>query len=271
MMGDRVVEDIRGDVAAWLLSLEEEPPRDDREAGGPDGPLAADLAGRAARCYARAGWWEDACRVYERAGDVAAAPLHERAQRFERAARAYEHASDWSNAVRCHLLAGDPGSAARCLIEAGKPLAAAWTLVDRLRSPAAARLVLVGVDPRSEEARAAVDLIRARCDALAGPSSGGRAGEEGAARLDGPGAARHLRRALESLRRLDGPDDAHRSLIDWALVIAREIGRPDLAASAHAAAVALGLDGAADRWASWARTTLGDTTGFPVPSPRRQP
>jgi tetratricopeptide (TPR) repeat protein len=268
MSWDRGGDDLRDDVAAWMMSLAEGPARPGPEAAGPAAAPRADLAALAARCYVRAGWWEDACRAYDRADDVAAGPLHERAERFERAASAYERAADLSEAARCYLRAGDPGSAVRCLVEAGRPIAAAWILADRLQSPVAALLILAAAEPRSPEDRAAVDLIRARCDALGRSSPDRRGPGEDAAPPGHPAAApRLLRRALETLRGLAGPDDTRRALIDRALSIAEQIGRPDLAALAHAAAVTLGVDGAADRWTAWARQSLGDTWGFPIPSP----
>jgi hypothetical protein len=238
-----------------------------------------ELLHRAARCYLAAGLADDACRCFEGAGDaVAAARLHEQQQRWEPAATGYAAAGAWADAARCWLRCARPAAAADCLVKAGDPLRAAWVFADQAGLHGRARSLLAQVADESAGAQLGAELVRARCEAGTGAHDP---------------AARRLRHVLDRLREppaaparpatagaeeegrraaaaRDGPRrpavvGVHTGeLIDWALAVAEALRRPDLGVLTHAAATAVGMPGAEQRWERWALATLGDAAGVPV-------
>jgi hypothetical protein len=237
----------------WLRDLIGRRPAPDgrRPAAAP--PSAGDSAEhlrRAAECYARAGWDEDVCRVYGGLGDDRrAAPYLERLGRWAQAAGCYERVTQWNDAARCHVQAERFDDAADCLLKAGEALQAAWLLADRAHRYRRAEIEVGRAADRTDHDRLAKELILARCEAATG---------------DEERAVGRLRDVTERLRTL--PADAPRgTLLDWGLVVAERLRRPDLTALLFAAAVAAGLHKAEERWEAWALEVLGDATGVPLP------
>jgi hypothetical protein len=215
----------------------------------------ADLLSRASRCYLAAGWADDACRCLEHlANHQAAARLHEQSRRWEQAAAHYALAQDWHGAARCYLSLGRPEPAAEALIRAGDLVHAGWILAEQAHLFARARTLLAGFATESETLRLAVEIVLARCEAGTGAPAE---------------AARRLARAALRLRELrPGPDRSR--VEEWALAVGDALRRWDLIALVHAAAVTVGVPGAAARWESWALKTFNDPTGIPSP-PDRHP
>ncbi len=255
MSDDRGREPDRGRLSQrltrWLSSLvprQAEEPR----AAPPIATLAsipaAEILRRAAACYNRAGWEEDACRLYEQVGDERhAAAFHERLGRHERAARGYERVGEWRDAARCYLLCERPDEAAECQLKAGDVIEAAWTLAHLAHRFGRAEALAAQFSANSESDHLAVNLILARCDAGAQRSSE---------------AAQRLHASVQPLR---GLSDVRRfPLFQWTFAIADVLRRPDLSAILHAAAVSAGLPQAGERWEEWALNTLGDAAGVPA-------
>ena len=81
------------------------------------------LLQRAARCYADAGWMEDASRLLDEMGDLNQAALHyEEQEMWEQAADRYWRAAQWRSAARCYLQVNRWGAAADCWLEEGNVL-----------------------------------------------------------------------------------------------------------------------------------------------------
>ena len=124
----------------------------------------SELLQKAARCYAIAGWADDACRMFEELGDDRhAAPYHEQQGRWEQAARCYARAGEWQNAARCYLRCDQPDEAAECLSKAGQIQQAAWVWADQAHRFRRAESAVRGIVPESDADRLAVELIMARC------------------------------------------------------------------------------------------------------------
>lgn len=233
-------------VANWLRSLGQREPPAPPPVLPPDPQRAAALLQRAAQCYARAGWPDDAVRLFVQLGnDRQAAPYHEQLGHWEAAAACYTRLGDWGNAARCHLAAKQPAESAECTLKAGQPYDAAWLWADQAHHFRRAEATLSDITPATESDRIAVALIQARCEAGLGAATS---------------AARRLNRAIVQLRSAP-PDLQHRRLHDWAHTVARVLHRPDLTVLIHASAVATGLPNAQADWASWAAQALGDATG----------
>jgi hypothetical protein len=221
-----------------------------------------DLFARAASCFQMAGQADDAGRCYERAGQyVVAAQVHAQADRWAEAARCYELGKNWTAAADAYRRLRLPVDAAESYIRAGDNLTAAWVLADEAGLFGRARHVASGGLGRPDGGRErprgraeseadigpARELVLARCDLGGG---------------DPESAARRLWAVVGRVAEL-APSGRRQQVIDWALVIAHLTGRTDLAASFHAACHAVGIVGAAKRWAEWADRVLGDTTGVP--------
>ncbi len=215
--------------------------------------MTSDLLLRAAHCYVRAGWADDAGRCFQGAGHpLAAARLYEQRRQWAPAARAYAEAAEWQGAGRCYLRAGEPGPAADCLLKAGQKLEAAWILAAELhqfrRAHELARASGAADSDRDEAL--ARELVLARCEAGLDQSRD---------------AARRLRGLLDELPGLlpmIGQRAERR-----ALAVAGSLGRPDLQALILAAASRAGIPGAFERWQAWAVDTLGDASGLPIEDP----
>lgn len=209
------------------------------------------LLARAAHCYERAGWLDDASRCYTALDDhTAVARLHEAAQRWEAAAGAHGRADAWRDAARCYLRAERPGDAAESLLAAGETLEGCWLLASRLQAFGRAQAAAEALAPGSPEQALARQLVIARCRAARG------------AKAD---AAAQVRTAAEALQGL-APGRGRQRVANWALDVADALERPDLAALIHAAAHRAALPHAAARWEGWAVDTLGEAAGIPLPS-----
>jgi hypothetical protein len=215
---------------------QEQSPRPDRAA----------LLSRAVYCYGRAACNDDACRCLEKLGDFSgAAPLHERAERWDRAAWCFEQAGQWVAAARCYRQAGEPLEAARCLVNAGELLEAGWLLAHAAHRPDRARAVLAQVNPRTTEEQLALALAQARCTV---------------------GSERHtadnaVRRVADRLAQT-APGWERDRILDWALALTEVPDRPDLTAQLYAAAVDAAIPQAAERWEKWALERLGNASGI---------
>jgi hypothetical protein len=187
-----------------------------------------DLLHRAATCYRRAGYPEQA------------------AECFRLAAMYRESAAVWESL-------GALGEAAADLARAGLLVRAAWLLVHRLGDPAQARELLGGApdggpDRDPEFVRR---LVLARCDVA---DAGGTATASALAVLD------------DVMDELAEPDrfSLHQDVEDHAVALAETIGRPDLVALVFAAAVRGNRPGAARRWDAWSLRELGMPVVLPA-------
>ncbi|MCP4661043.1 MAG: hypothetical protein GY856_37045 [bacterium] len=207
-----------------------------------------ELLGKAARCYRSAGYLDGACRCLEAGGNLAAAGLlHEQAQRWADAARCFESSGHWDAAASCHLANGEPVDGARCLVTAGRQLEAGWIFAHEAHRYDRARATLAQVNPETPEQTLARDLVLARCEAAREHNPAGQA----------------VQRATTELGRLS-PGPVRTQVVEWALVVADVLDRPDLTAQLQAAAVAAGLPDSVQRWETWALARLGSAEGIPV-------
>jgi hypothetical protein len=217
--------------------------------------------------------WESAARCYVQAGEsLAACRCLERGGRYSEAAALYESAGAWREAARCHALVGAHRPAARCYEaagawpeaawsheQAGDVIGAAWLLVHALGWHAGARQMLDGWQGAPEDAdadapgdvdagavqRAGAELVRARCDVVAGRPRQ---------------AARTLVVVLAGAAAV--PEPVRARLRGWAVAVADALARPDLGARAHAA-LGRGTDDDVRVWEAWAQRVLGEAAPYP--------
>ncbi len=207
-----------------------------------------ELQQRAARCYAMAGWPDDACRMFEDLGDDHhAGPYHEQQGRWEDAAMCYARAEEWQNAARCYLECQKPDDAAKSLLKAHQVLQAAWVWADHAGQFVRAEATLQQFIPQTETDQLSVNLILARCGAVPAHQMQ---------------AAQRLHRTIEQLVTLP-PDFQRQRLHNWALRVADALNRPDLITSLHAVGVRADLPAAHEQWERWSFDIWGDATGIP--------
>ena len=213
----------------------------------PDELTSIELLKKAAQCYVKAGWLEDACRVWEQLGEYQqAAQIYEEQENWEKAAQCYEQEKDWPNAARCYLMCDQAETAANCWLEAGERLQAAWIWADKLKQVYQVKAELSDFIPQTEIEELEIELITARCYASSGEKRE---------------SALIIREQLNQLLKLLSP--SHRYLYTWALRIACAIARPDLSALIYATAYRAKLPEVCKEWEIWALATLGDATGIP--------
>lgn len=202
---------------------------------------------RAARCYAQAGWGDDACRIFEQLGQSRqAAPYHEQQGRWQWAARAYQQAGDLEQAAECYLKDDCPEEAAQCLLSVKKTLQAAWIWANHTQRTLHAQTLAQQFQPESEQDRLGQTLVLARSHVSTAPQQ----------------AARGLLEGIKGLR--DWPYDFIREAYEaWAFEIAEALQRPDLQAQLHAAAVLAEVPEAHERWQNWAHHVWGNSSGIP--------
>ncbi|MGK7874143.1 MAG: SUMF1/EgtB/PvdO family nonheme iron enzyme [Xenococcaceae cyanobacterium] len=207
---------------------------------------AKELLQKAAHCYEKAGWLEEAGRVWATLEEYTqAAKCYEQPENWEKAAHCYIQASEWGDAARCYLLAKQPEAAADCWFQGGEPLKAAWIKADKLKQIYQTQLVLAQLTPQTPTQEIEIELITARCEA---------------SRRKKSQAAKSLRKLLDFQVSIG---DKH--LYEWGLRIAQVINRPDLRALIYAAAVRAKIPNAIEEWEKWAIEKLGDATGIPLP------
>jgi tetratricopeptide (TPR) repeat protein len=213
---------------------------------------SSDLLQKAARCYANAGWTNEACRIFEQMGDDdSAAREYEQQGNWERASHHYAKIESWRDVARCYLACNRPDKAAEYFDRAGDTLRAAWIWADLVHRFQYSETMVQSFNPSSVGDQIAVELIMARC-------------EVGKKLL--PRAAKRLRVVIHQLQE----SQIHRQeLYDWTLSICEALHRPDLAALTHAAAVSINLSNSYESWEIWAIEKLGDATGIPSREPVR--
>lgn len=211
----------------------------------PATPTPESLLQMAARCYANAGWVEDASRLLEEIGDLSQAALYyEQQNLWEKAAACYCQVEQWQPAARCYSQAENWSAAADCWLEAGDLPRAAWLYADRAHDYSRSEALLQDYSPTSTTERLRIDLVRVRCQI-------GQSQEEA-------GVQR-----LQAVLREISSTGAILELTTWAGTIAEFLDRPDLRATTHALAVTAGLPHAQSQWEQWATSRLGDATGVP--------
>ena len=213
----------------------------------PDELTSIELLQKAAQCYVKAGWLEDACRVWEQLGEYQkAGQIYEEQENWEKAAQCYEQEKNWASAARCYLMCDQAETAVNCWLEAGERLQAAWICADKLKQVYQVKAELSNFVPQTEIEVLEIELITARCYA-----SSGKKRE----------SALIIREQLNQLLKLLSP--SHRYLYNWALRIAEVISRPDLSALIYATAYRAKLPEVCKEWEVWALAVLGDATGIP--------
>lgn len=203
---------------SWFNFFRRNPPAADAAKPG-DAPAAAapvdprELLARAAACYARAQWHEDAGRLFLELNDsVQAASCLEKLGRWREAAREYANGQQWAAAARCWLQAREPREAAECLVRAGDWREAAWWLAESTGAFARADSLIDRVSAEEAAADVSVGLVRARI----------RAGDGRTA-----AAGELLRDALRRLAEMaDGP--RRQECLNRARIVVDLLRRPDL-------------------------------------------
>ncbi|AFZ01320.1 formylglycine-generating enzyme family protein [Calothrix sp. PCC 6303] len=208
---------------------------------------AIQLLQKAAQCYMKAGWFADACRVWEQLGDYQqAAQCYEQQENWQKAAQCYEQAQNWAKAAHCYLMCEDGEAAANSWLQAGETLQAAWIWADSLQQVYRTKGELINFIPQTEIQALEIELITARCHA-----SSGKKRE----------SALILREQLNQILKLVTPSNRH--LYTWGLRIAEVIRRPDLTALMYATGYRAKLPNVCKEWEIWALATMGDATGIP--------
>jgi tetratricopeptide (TPR) repeat protein len=211
--------------------------------------LARDLLQRAGRCYAAAGWGDDACRVYEQLGDFQrAAVYHEQQGRWLEAGQCYESMGEWQRAARCFMKCDEWEKAAECLGKSGEMIEAGWLWAHRLHRYRHARESVQRVEIRNERDRLGFEVVLSRCEIG----------------LDEPAAAAVRMKNIISMLAAEPDGEERRQYVQRALEIAKILRRPDLAASIYASGVLAKVSQAGEQWEAWAIEELGDASGIPV-------
>ncbi|MGK7875977.1 MAG: sulfatase-modifying factor protein, partial [Xenococcaceae cyanobacterium] len=201
---------------------------------------------KAAQCYIKAGWLDEAGRVLESLGKYSqAAQCYSEQENWEKAAECYRKEPDWSKAAQCYLKANQPDAAVECWHQGGEPLKAAWIRADSLKQRYQPLAILAELTPKTDTEALEIELITARCQASPRKNSQ---------------AAGSLRKLLDFQLSIG---DKH--LYEWGLRIAQVIKRPDLRALIYARAVRAKIPNAIEEWEKWAIEKLGDATGIPLP------
>ena len=216
-------------------------------AANPDKLTSIELLQKAVQCYMKAGWLEDACRVWEQLGEYQkAAQIYEEQENWLKAAQCYEQEKNWANAARCYLMCSQPETAVNCWLAGGERLQAAWICADNLKQVYQVKAELSDFIPQTEIEELEIELITARCHASSGQKRE---------------SALIIREQLNQLLKLLTPSQRH--LYNWALRIAEVISRPDLSALIYATGYRAKLPNVCKEWEVWALATLGDATGIP--------
>ena len=199
---------------------------------------------KAAQCYIKAGWFDEAGRVWESLEKYSqAAQCYEQQENWSKAASCYEKESYWSKAVQCYLKASQPDAAVECWHQGGEPLKAAWIRADFLKQRYQPLAILAELTPKTDTEALEIELITARCQAS--PRNNSQ-------------AANSLRKLLDFQVSI-----GDRHLYEWGLRIAQVVKRPDLSALIYARAVRAKIPNAIEEWEKWAIEKLGDATGIP--------
>ncbi|AFZ01316.1 formylglycine-generating enzyme family protein [Calothrix sp. PCC 6303] len=213
----------------------------------PEELTSIQLLQKAAQCYMKAGWFADACRVWEQLGEYhQAAQIYEQQENWQKAAQCYEQAQNWAKAAECYLIGDEPEAAANSWLQAGETLQAAWIWADSLQQVYRTKGELSNFIAQTEIQALEIELITARCHA-----SSGKKRE----------SALILREQLNQILKLVTPSQRH--LYTWGLRIAEVIRRPDLTALMYATGYRAKLPNVCKEWEIWALATMGDATGIP--------
>ncbi|AFZ01321.1 formylglycine-generating enzyme family protein [Calothrix sp. PCC 6303] len=208
---------------------------------------AIQLLQKAAQCYMKAGWFADACRVWEQLGEYhQAAQIYEEQENWQKAAQCYEQAQNWAKAAECYLIGDEPEAAANSWLQAGETLQAAWIWSDSLKQVYRTKVELSNFIPQTEIQALEIELITARCHAISAKKRE---------------SALILREQLNQILKLVTPSQRH--LYTWGLRIAEVIKRPDLTALVYATGYRAKLPNVCKEWEIWAIATMGDATGIP--------
>jgi tetratricopeptide (TPR) repeat protein len=247
-MNKKKSEEISPEIIQWLDSLKYEVPTatDRHRAAAGD-----QLMQRAAKCYARAGWADDACRLFQSLGDFrSAASYQERQGRWLEAAACYSSAGEWQSAARCFLKRNRYSEAAQCLEKAGDKIHAAWLWAHHLHRFQYAQTIAANQKPgtNAEANHLSIQLVLARC---------------GAGLKKKVQAAKQLHQVITTLRTL-ALDMNRNRLNQWAFAVADSLQRPDLTVLIHAASVSSQVPEATEQWETWAIDILGDAAGIPL-------
>ncbi|MGK7872406.1 MAG: SUMF1/EgtB/PvdO family nonheme iron enzyme [Xenococcaceae cyanobacterium] len=204
-----------------------------------------ELLEKAAHCYEKAGWFDEAGRVWETLEEYSqAAKCYSQQENWEKAAHCYLQACQWGNAVQCYLKANQPDAAVECWHQGGEPLKAAWIRADYLKQRYQILAILAEFTPKTETEALEIELITVRCQASPRNKSQ---------------AAHCLRKLLDFQISI-----GNNHLYEWGLRIAQVIKRPDLKALIHSKAVRDKIPLAIEEWEKWAIEKLGDATGIPL-------
>ncbi len=205
------------------------------------------LLKKAAECYVKAGWWMDACRVWEKMGEYQqAALIYEQEGNWLKAGECYRKIENWKKAAECYQKGEEAEASLECWLAAGEILQAAWIWVDTFQQSHQSQAEIRKILHPTESQELEIELITARWEA-----SGNKTRESG----------KRLRELLERLRKELRP--SKRYLYEWGLKIAKEIKRPDLTALIYATAYRAKMPNVCKEWEIWAIETLGDATGIP--------
>jgi len=206
------------------------------------------LLKKAAECYVKAGWLNDACRVWEEMGEYEqAAPTHEQLGNWLQAAYCYEQMENWKKAADCYLKGEQAETAANIWLKAGDPLKAAWIWVDSLKQNYRTQGAMSQIVPQTATQAIEKELIIARWEA-----NRGNKGESG----------KRLREQIEPIRQTLTPNQSH--LYEWALKVAKVLKRVDLTALIYSTAYRAKMPNVCEQWEQWAIGRWGDATGVPT-------
>lgn len=190
----------------------------------PSGPQQ--LLTRAAECYLRANWLDDASRVFlELRASARAAPCLEQLERWPQAAAAYADCQQWLAAARCWRRVERFAQAAECLERANEFIDAAWLFANHEQAWERATALLARVTTTDADTTLGIHVVQARI-AVGGQRS------RGAKNPAFDAAEELLQNVLGGLSSV--PLSGRRNdILERALVVVDLVRRPDLSRRAH--------------------------------------
>jgi hypothetical protein len=204
-----------------------------------------DLLRLAAESYTLAKLQSDACRLYESLGEHRlSAQLYEQMERWSEAAEAYRLVPDWHRAADCFLKCKRYEDAVDALVKQGDAIHAAWICAHHLQRFASAAQLLQDAS-QSVYYEFEAEAVQARCEVSRNRGA----------------AARRLLGIVQWLAKSDEQNprpavySAERA-IEWSVLVARALERPDLVLGIYAAAANAGSPTAADKCEVWAKDAL---------------
>lgn len=200
---------------------------------------SGELKQRAARCYAIAGWDEDACRMFvQLKDDRRAAAYYEKIGQHQHAGECYKRVTDWENAARCFRKCNMKNQTLGFFAKDVDPIQASWFWAHAVHHYQKALAIINQVDSKTESDHVLLQLIKARCDAGLGKHNR---------------SAKQLHKCIAQLESIP-PSMKQNLAYEWCIAVGESLNRPDLISLIHATSLSCDRPNAQANWEKWANT-----------------